>query len=482
MFKVGCLFCRPKHDDRVLDRVADDPGVQEGWRGKAGFHAVPHQGEECFPEAVDVQEDDWLGMQVEAFPGQELDDFFQSSDTARRNHESVRLVVHQLLALVHGGDDDGFHLVEQPLPAAKKGWHDADDPSACGMGSAGRGPHQADPAAAVHEPPSGPRSGRTEGPGSLGVDGIGRIGRTTEQADGRSVKRGDGNGQCGHETSEQGAEDRSHEARYLERMSNVVKVGMTRPIVMLVLATVLATMASCGQAPQDSPVADVKAEGWVEAPVIDRARRDAGGLRVSGLASPGSRIVIRGDARAAFAVGTGEDGRFDLLVPAPQTDTLYVVEIQAGEDVVPAAARLLVAGDPAGPVALISAGAATVRLDPGTGLDVIDSDGRTRIVSGRAAAGRRVAITVDGEDSVTVTANAAGRWMLNLGASGPAAFILSVDGVTHAYSGAAKPDVPLDRLMPDGNGVTLIWSLSDTARQSSWFPGRREAVQGRQPG
>lgn len=265
-------------------------------------------------------------------------------------------------------------------------------------------------------------------------------------------------------------------------MSNVVKVGMTRPIVLLVFASVLATMAGCGRDPQDNPVADVQAGGWVEAPVIDRASRDAAGLRVSGLASPGSRIVIRGDARTAFAVGTDDDGRFNLLVPSPQTDTLYVVEIQAGEDAVPAAARLLVAGDPAGPVALISPGAPTRRLDPGSGLDVIDSDGRTRIASGRSAAGKGIAITVGDGDPVTATANPAGRWTLNLGASLATPVTLSVEGVPHVYPGEARSDAPDNRLTPNGNGVTLFWRLSDTARQSSWFPRSRAAGQSRQPG
>lgn len=265
-------------------------------------------------------------------------------------------------------------------------------------------------------------------------------------------------------------------------MSNVVKVGMTRPIVILLLATVLATTTGCGRDPQDSPVADVQAGGWVEAPVIDRATRDASGLRVSGLASPGSRIVIRGDARTAFAVGTGDDGRFDLLVPPPQTDTLYVVEIQTGEDAVPAAARLLVAGDPAGPVALISPGAPTRRLDAGSGLDVIDSDGRTRIASGRTAAGKAVAITVEGGDAVTVTADPVGRWTLNLGASAAIPLSLSVEGVPHVYPGEARSDAPVNRLTPSGNGVTLSWRLSDSARQSSWFPRPRAAVAVKQPG
>jgi len=252
-------------------------------------------------------------------------------------------------------------------------------------------------------------------------------------------------------------------------MSNVMEVGMTRPIVVLMLVMVLSAAASCGRDPQGSAVAGLEAAGWVKAPVIDSAKRATAGLMVSGQASPGSRIVIKGDRGTAFAVGTGEDGRFDLLVPSPQTDTLYVVEVQAGEDAVPAAARLLVAGDPAGPVALISPGSPTKRLDPGAGLDVVDSDRRTRVASGRAAAGQRVAIVIDGGEVITVTANETGRWSLNLGPIRSPASTITVDGLTHVFPGESGPDAPIDRLMPAGGGTILRWRLSDTAEQNSWF-------------
>ena len=252
-------------------------------------------------------------------------------------------------------------------------------------------------------------------------------------------------------------------------MSNVVKVGMTRPIVIVALAMVMSAMTGCGQDPQGRAVADPQAEGWVEAPVIDKATREAEGLRVSGRAAAGSRIVLRGDLGTAFAIGTGDDGRFDLLVPSPDADTLYVLEVQAGEDAVPAAARLLVSGDAAGPVALISPGSPTKRLDPGVGLDVVDSDGRTRIASGRAAAGQRVVIQVDAAEPVTVAADAEGRWTLNLGAIGAPSSSLIVDGVARVYPGEPGPEAPINRLMPSGRGTVLRWQISDTAQQSSWF-------------
>jgi nitrate reductase alpha subunit len=48
---------------------------------------VAHQGEEAFPEAVQVQEDDWLLVQVQPFPRQQLHDFLQGPDAAGRDDE-----------------------------------------------------------------------------------------------------------------------------------------------------------------------------------------------------------------------------------------------------------------------------------------------------------------------------------------------------------------------------------------------------------
>lgn len=443
---------------------------------------MAHQGEEGVPEAVNVQEDHGFGMQVEPLPGQQFNDLFQRSDATGSDDESIRLVIHQLFAFMHGGHNDGLHLIEQTFPTAEEGGHDANHTSACRMGRAGRGAHQSDPAAAVHKTPTRLCRRCAKGSSCLSIDRVSSIGRAAEQADRGTVEGGNGNGQYGHETSKQGVEDRPRAPRYLRHMSNVVKVGMTRPIVILMLATATMFVAGCGAEPQAGTAADLQTQGWIKAPVIDTAMRVANGIQVGGQALPGSRIVIRGEAGSAFAVVAGDHGRFGLRVPAPSTDALYVVEVQVGEDTIPAAARLLVAKDAAGPVALISPGSPTRRLDHGVGLDVIDSDGRTRVASGRAVAGEQVSVTVNGAAASVVTADRSGRWTLDLGPSDAAGATITVDGRAHAYPGEAVSASPIGQLIPGGDGVGLQWRLSDTAWQTSWFAEKIEGARVRQAG
>jgi hypothetical protein len=70
-------------------------------------------------------------VQVQPLPRQQFDDLLKRADAAWSDDEGVGLVVHQRLALVHRGDDDGLDVIEQPLAAAQEGRHDADNAAAC---------------------------------------------------------------------------------------------------------------------------------------------------------------------------------------------------------------------------------------------------------------------------------------------------------------------------------------------------------------
>jgi len=245
---------------------------------------------------------------------------------------------------------------------------------------------------------------------------------------------------------------------------------MTRGIVAVVLTGFLISGGGCGKAASSDPASEAAANGWLAAPVIETAFRAPGAVTLKGRASPGSRVVLRGEADTALAVSADDDGRFMIRMGGPAIDGFYVIEVQDGETAVPSPFRLLVAGDPSGPIALVGAGSPTRRLDPGTGLDVIDSDGRSRIASGRAAPGTSVSITIAGRSPLMTTAGADGRWSVAVGGASGAAN-LTVDGRSYAYPGDGLID-GVDRLRRAGNGIGLRWSLSETAQQTSWFPDR----------
>lgn len=245
---------------------------------------------------------------------------------------------------------------------------------------------------------------------------------------------------------------------------------MTRGIVAVVLTGILISGGGCGRATSGDSASEVAANGWLAAPVIETASRSPGAVALQGRASPRSRVVLRGETDTAFAVSADDDGRFTIRMGGPAVDGLYVIEVQDGETAVPSPFRLLVAGDPSGPIALIGAGSPTRRLDPGTGLDVIDSDGRSRIASGRAAPGTSVSITIAGRSPLRATAGADGRWSVAVGGASGAAS-LTVDDLAYAYPGDGLID-GVDRLQRVEDGFGLRWSLSETAQQTSWFPDR----------
>ena len=57
---------------------------------------------------------------------------------------------------MHGRHDDRLNVVEQAFAAAKEARHNAQYPAAGLVGRAGRGPHEADAATSIDQPPAGP--------------------------------------------------------------------------------------------------------------------------------------------------------------------------------------------------------------------------------------------------------------------------------------------------------------------------------------
>jgi hypothetical protein len=243
-----------------------------------------------------------------------------------------------------------------------------------------------------------------------------------------------------------------------------------RVVLGLGVAAVLALVACTApvDGPTQTPVEDAH---WVTTPEIHAAERSGSGLVVSGLAAPSGRVAIRGAAGVAYATNADEEGRFVLRIAAPSADSLFVVETQKGQEAAPAPYRLLVTRDPDGPIALVSSGGPSQRLDPPGLLDVIDSDGRASLASGRGQPGGTASVSAGGRTIDRLPIGEHGRWVLPLDSQAS----VTVGGRAYARPGL-PPSVSGEGLSisESGGGRMVAWTSPEGATQFSWFPNRIE--------
>ncbi|RZJ17983.1 MAG: hypothetical protein EON91_07020 [Brevundimonas sp.] len=246
------------------------------------------------------------------------------------------------------------------------------------------------------------------------------------------------------------------------------------------MAAVLMSLGGCSPAGERAPdrVEALRPTGWVAPPRIESVSHSRSGLIVQGVAEPGGRVVLRGQGAAAFAAVADDTGRFSLRMTTPATDALFTPEIQVGEDAAPGQERLLILQQ--GPVAVVSGGEATRRLDDAPALGAVDSDGHALLVSGRTQPNASVTVAV-GARTQQVGADSSGRWSLMVNGAG--AMTIRVAGAEFAYpGGGAGTGFSAVRA---GEGVLVAWpaiaSSSAVAadagpaetRQSSWLPIKR---------
>lgn len=242
---------------------------------------------------------------------------------------------------------------------------------------------------------------------------------------------------------------------------------MKRPIALVLIAAALVAPGACRERLSPEAQAVPEPDGWVMTPEIDAVVAAGEELDIRGRAAPLGRVAVGDPGGQTHAAAADTGGRFDLRIPRPRRDTLFVVEARAGQSSHPAPYRLLIAAAPAGPAALVSIGAPTRRLDPGPSLDSVDSDGRASFLSGRAPAGS--AVDVGAGLAPGVQAAADGRWSVAI--TGGDIAPVAVGGTLFAPpSGPAGVDGVLERA---GAGWRISWSAPGGARQTTWFPDRR---------
>ncbi|WP_332678158.1 hypothetical protein [Brevundimonas sp.] len=235
------------------------------------------------------------------------------------------------------------------------------------------------------------------------------------------------------------------------------------------LAALLAALtAACS--PPTTPEAPAGVEsaaaGWSRPPEIQGVQRAASSLIFTGVAEPGARVVLRSDSGAAYAAAADGRGRFEIRMTAPAGDLWLRPETQMGQDSAPSPGRLLIVAGGRGPIAILRTGGPTRRLDRAPALGAVDSDGRMRLASGRAAASTPLVVQAAGE-SIRVTPDAQGRWSLMLGsADGPDE--IQVGASRFAWPGEAGSAAA--RVERAGQGWRVAWTGADGARQSTWLP------------
>lgn len=232
----------------------------------------------------------------------------------------------------------------------------------------------------------------------------------------------------------------------------------------LLLGTVC-LLAACRSEPAGPGTASIDT-AWVMPPTIESATREGESLALAGSASPMARVVVSAPGGPVFAASADARGRFRLVTPRPTQTVLLSIEVRAGEARYPAPGRLLVAGEVEGPIAFVSAGTSTRRFDPAPApaLDTVDSDGRSLILSGRAAPGTSLRISAGSEREVRVGDD--GRWTAAL--SGQPAVIQVADRTFEPSLALGGPE----GLVRSDGGWSLTWAAPDGARQTTWFPSR----------
>ena len=240
---------------------------------------------------------------------------------------------------------------------------------------------------------------------------------------------------------------------------------MKRPIASTLFTAAILTVAACGEPAQPTHQTTLES-GWVRTPEIDVVSTSGRELIVRGHAAPLGRVVISGAGGLAYAAGADEEGRFELRVPRPTRDTLLSVEARIGQTGFPAPYRLLIGADAVAPIALLTIGAPSRRLDTAPGLDALDTDGRAVFLSGRAPAGTLVVI--EGTGRRETSADIDGRWSMVGAGSGDAPLRVAGAAYSPAPGGSTEPDV----LQRSGAGWRITWSGPGGGRQSTWFPDR----------
>lgn len=170
----------------------------------------------------------------------------------------------------------------------------------------------------------------------------------------------------------------------------------------LTVLTGLAVVCACSPKPQaaQDPDAYLRAAGYSPTPQILSVTGSGNTVTITGQALPGGRVrILYGDQRAT-GVTADAKGRFSADVPLQPGGGLYDVSMDDAGRMMQAEGRLFIPPGAPQRAILLRGGAPSVALSPKTepGVAVIDYDAAgAMIVTGKAAAGAAIVVTIDNE-------------------------------------------------------------------------------------
>ena len=247
---------------------------------------------------------------------------------------------------------------------------------------------------------------------------------------------------------------------------------MKRPIAAMLWLS-LASLGACGESGPE-PVEPSGAEsGWATPPVIEAVDREADDILVRGRAGAGSRVRLTASDGAAHGASADADGRFQMRLPQAETARLVQPSILRTGEIVPGEGWLFLPPGPDERAALLRPGSAAVRFSDAL-VGAVDYDGSGLLVSGRAAPGAEVRVTVDGSPAGVALANADGRYVARLpptpsglhvirATSGPATGAVSIQ--------LTAPETDTFQASATDDGWRVIWPLPGGGSQATWIVG-----------
>lgn len=247
-------------------------------------------------------------------------------------------------------------------------------------------------------------------------------------------------------------------------------------------------LAACGEErqppwkavqPKGPPAAEAR---YVAPPAVVDGRPGAGGVLLTGTATPGATVMLGTPSGERLSARTDADGRWTVTAPTPTGVSLYGLFMQDGDRKVNAEGYLVLTAD--GRVAELRAGTgAKVLAQPSRPPRILaidfDRDGGA-VVSGVGTAGADVGLRVNRAAGGTSTVSEQGRFAIPLLrplVAGRQEFEVAGEGGEDVVvATTARPD-PLGeavyRAAPVESGWRIDWRTPAGGVQSTLLLGRR---------